>query len=141
MKVYHSSKTDEWATPDHLFCELHKKFNFTLDPCATPLNHKLPKYYTKKDDGLGKDWTGERVFCNPPYSQLGKWLAKAKNHDAVCLVPARTDTKAFHEHVFGVGEVVFLKGRLKFGDSKNSAPFPSCLIYYGKLKPRKGEVQ
>ena len=72
-----SSKTPEWATPQALFNELNTEFNFTLDPCATKENAKCAKFYTQEEDGLSKDWSGERVFCNPPYgTQMPKWVKK-----------------------------------------------------------------
>lgn len=128
-----SSKTPEWATPQDLFDELNKEFNFTLDPCATKENAKCKKYYTKEDDGLSKDWYGETVFMNPPYGrEIGKWVKKAalSATTVVCLLPARTDTKWFHLYINNVAEIRFIKGRLKFGDSKNSAPFPSMIVIY-----------
>ena len=72
-----SNKSNEWATPQSLFDELNAEFHFTLDPCADDINHKCDKYYTVNDDGLAQDWSGERVFCNPPYGrQVGSWVKK-----------------------------------------------------------------
>jgi site-specific DNA-methyltransferase (adenine-specific) len=96
--VHFSSATNEWATPQGLFDELNREFRFTLDPCATAENAKCERYYTKADDGLAQDWSGERVFCNPPYGrEIGKWVAKCASGQAdlsVMLIPARTDTAA-----------------------------------------------
>lgn len=134
--VMFSSSSDEWATPQKVFDDLNNEFHFDLDPCATDENHKTPKYYTKNDDGLSHKWGGCRVFCNPPYSQVGDWVAKAyeEGHKpdtiVVLLIPARTDTRYFHDYIMHRAEVRFLKGRLKFGDSKNSAPFPSMVVIY-----------
>ena len=135
-----SSKTPEWATPQNFFDELNKEFNFTLDPCATKENAKCKKFYTKEDDGLKQNWGGETVFCNPPYGrELGKWVKKCfeeANRTDVCtivvmLIPARTDTKYFHEYIYKkVMDIRFIKGRLKFGDGKGSAPFPSMLVIF-----------
>jgi len=134
-----TSNTDEWATPQAFFDELNKEFNFTLDPCSTKENHKCNKYYTKEDDGLSKDWRNEIVFCNPPYGrEIGKWVEKAfmtnqlnmGDNPIVMLLPARTDTKYFHEYIYNKAEIRFIKGRLKFGDSKNSAPFPSMIVIF-----------
>ena len=78
MEVHFSSKTNEWATPQNFFDLLDNEFNFTLDPCSTKENAKCQKFYTKEDDGLSKDWVGEKVFMNPPYSrELPKWIKKA----------------------------------------------------------------
>jgi phage N-6-adenine-methyltransferase len=136
MNVHFSSKTPEWFTPQELFDKLEAEFHFTLDPAATKENAKCLRFYTKEDDGLSKDWSGERVFCNPPYGrEIGKWIEKAAMGGAeivVALLPARTDTKYFHEYIYQKPnvEIRFLKGRLKFGGSKNSAPFPSMLVIF-----------
>lgn len=131
-----SSQTDNWATPQWLFDELDKEFHFTLDPCASKDNAKCEKFYTKEDNGLNQNWGGV-IFCNPPYGrEIGKWVAKcaeeAKKPDTICvmLIPARTDTKWFHEYIYHKAEIRFLKGRLKFGDSSNSAPFPSMIVVF-----------
>ena len=144
MNVHFSSRTDEWATPQDFFDELNKEFRFTLDPCADKSNAKCAKYYTHKDDGLSKDWSGERVFCNPPYGrEIGKWIKKAHDSNAlvVMLIPARTDTKAWHEHIFGKAEVRFVRGRLKFGDSKNFAPFPSAVVIFREKITRRPTLE
>ncbi len=130
-----SSKTPEWATPQAFFDELDKEFHFTLDPCATKENAKCKKFYTKKDDGLKQDWDNEKVFCNPPYGrEIGKWVKKASETKGgglvVMLLPARTDTKYFHEYIYHKAEIRFIKGRLKFGNAKQSAPFPSMVVIF-----------
>ena len=120
ITVMYSRKSDEWATPADLYEKLDQEFRFTLDPCSTEENHKCPKYYTKTEDGLKQSWAGERVFCNPPYSQSAKWIAKAweetRNPNTICvlLLPARTDTRAFHDYIMHRAEVRFIRGRLKF---------------------------
>lgn len=132
----YSSKSDEWATPEEIFNSLDEEFSFTLDPCSTEENHKCDKYFTKEDDGLKKQWGGDRVFCNPPYSAIGKWVEKAyretrnDNTLVVLLIPARTDTRYFHDFIYNRAEIRFVKGRLKFGQSKNSAPFPSMVVIF-----------
>lgn len=79
--VHFSSKTDEWATPQYLFDALNNEFHFTLDPCSTDENAKCEKHYTRAEDGLAQDWTGERVFCNPPYGrEMPKWISKCAEH-------------------------------------------------------------
>jgi site-specific DNA-methyltransferase (adenine-specific) len=121
------------------FNQLNKEFNFTLDPCANENNHKCNKYYTKEQDGLKQNWEGEIVFCNPPYGkEIKDWVKKSyleskkQNTTVVLLIPARTDTAYFHDYIYNKAEIRFLKGRLKFGDSKNSAPFPSMIVVLGK---------
>ena len=134
MNVHFSSKTNEWSTPQDFFNVLNKEFNFTLDPCATFENKKCQKFYTEEDNGLAQDWDNEIVFVNPPYGrEIGEWVkkaSKAKGGTVVMLIPARTDTRYFHEYIYNKSEIRFLKGRLKFGDSKNSAPFPSMVIVF-----------
>ena len=137
-----SSKNENWETPQDFFDALDNEFHFTLDPCANDENHKVPKYFTKEIDGLSLDWGGEITFCNPPYGkQIGKWVKKAyetyKNAwnykyktVVVMLLPARTDTKWFHDYIYNKAEIRFIKGRLKFGGCKNSAPFPSMVVIY-----------
>lgn len=127
-----SSKTDMWETPKKFFDELDKEFHFTCDVCATPENAKCEKYYTPEQDGLKQEWTGV-CYMNPPYGKaIGQWVKKAAESNAtvVCLLPARTDTKWFHEYIYGKAEIRFIRGRLKFGDSNNSAPFPSMIVIF-----------
>ena len=137
MDVHYSSKTNEWSTPQDFFNELNKEFNFTLDPCATSENAKCTKYFTVEDDGLKQDWSKDTVFMNPPYGrEIKRWIKKAyeeslKGATVVCLIPSRTDTAYWHNYIFGkADDIRFIKGRLKFGGSKNPAPFPSAIIIY-----------
>ena len=134
MSVHFSSKTDEWETPQAFFDELNKEFNFTTDVCATTENAKCFFYYDKEKDGLSQNWDDLRCWMNPPYGrEIGKWVKKAseaRGGVVVCLLPARTDTKWFHDYIYNKAEIRLLKGRLKFGNSKNSAPFPSMLVIF-----------
>jgi site-specific DNA-methyltransferase (adenine-specific) len=141
QNVHFSSASDEWETPQILFDELDRCFGgFTIDPCATPQNAKCSVFFTRAEDGLSKPWTG-KVFMNPPYGrEIGKWVKKAweeslKGALVVCLLPARVDTRWWHEYA-RKGHVYFLQGRLKFGSSRNSAPFPSVLVTFGKFFSR-----
>ena len=137
-----SSNTDEWATPQNIFDSLNAEFSFNLDVCATANNHKCERYYTQEQDGLKQAWGGYRVYCNPPYSNIASWVKKAyyesfkPNTLIVMLIPARTDTRYFQEYIYHRTEIRFIKGRLKFGDAKNSAPFPSMIVIFrsGGLK-------
>ena len=121
----------------YFFDKLNQRFNFDLDVCALPENAKCDKYFTPEIDGLKQDWNGT-CFMNPPYGrEIGKWVEKAYNESQkgnviVALLPARTDTKWFHDHIYMMYGVEFelLKGRLKFGNSKNSAPFPSMVVVF-----------
>ena len=138
-KVLFSSKKMDWETPQSFFDELNKEFNFNLDVCADDFNHKCEEYFTKEIDGLKQNWGGKRVFCNPPYGrEIYEWVKKCneesqkENTIIVLLIPSRTDTKYFHEFLYKKEnvELRFIKGRLKFGDGKNSAPFPSLLAIF-----------
>jgi len=133
-----SSKSTEWTTPQDFYNKLNRDFGpFTLDPCSDGANNKTSKHFTAKDDGLNKSWARNRVFMNPPYGRAIKdWLKKAyeegkkPNTTVVCLIPARTDTKYWHDYVMKAQAIYFIKGRLKFGDSENSAPFPSAVVIF-----------
>lgn len=138
-EVMFSSKTDQWSTPQDFFDKLNAEFHFTLDPCADEFNHKCSLYFTKEQNGLLQSWGGFSVFCNPPYGrEIGSWVEKAyktnKKHGnlVVMLIPARTDTKWFHNYIYQKPnvEIRFVRGRLKFGDSKKDAPFPSMVVIY-----------
>ena len=130
-----SSKTDLWETPKDLFDKLNNEFHFTLDVCATPENAKCDSFYTKEQDGLSQPWKGV-VWCNPPYGkQKGTWdrrgfFASLSGNTVVMQLPARTDTRWFHEYIYGKAEIRFIRGKLKFGGSKNSAPFPSMVVVF-----------
>jgi len=145
--VHYSRKSDDHETPRDFFLELHREFRFQVDVCASARNAKLSRYFTKRIDGLKQDWRRFRCWCNPPYSRLREWLAKASEASkrgalVVCLIPSRTDTRAWHDHVWderrqrprrGVS-VRFVRGRLRFGKAKDYAPFPSCVVVF---KPRR----
>jgi phage N-6-adenine-methyltransferase len=153
-KVLHSSASVEWETPQDLFDRLNAIYGFTLDVCATPENAKCARYFTREEDGLEQRWTG-RVWCNPPYGkEIAQWVRKAfwstqvrpgfeMGDDApadaesvVMLLPARTDTRWWHDYVIPQmprGGVNFIRGRLKFGGHKNSAPFPSAIVVFGQI--------
>lgn len=135
MSVHFSSATDQWATPIDLFEKLDAIFNFQTDVCADKDNAKCAIFYDESINGLSQDWRGV-CWMNPPYGrQIGDWVAKAylssieNGATVVCLVPARVDTKWWHDYCVK-GEMFFLKGRLKFGDAKNSAPFPSAIVVF-----------
>ncbi len=130
----YSSATPEWETPQVFFDALDREFGFTLDVCATPENAKCLTFFTSEMDGLKKKWVGS-CWMNPPYGrEIGKWVRKAyessrEGATVVCLVPARTDTAWFQDFCMK-GELRFIRGRLKFGGSKNSAPFPSAVVIF-----------
>lgn len=121
-----TSLDQNWRTPGKLYEELNKEFNFDFDPCPSDADF----------DGLhpALSW-GKRNFVNPPYKQCKEWLKKGyeewqKGKTVVFLIPSRTDTKFWHDYVMKATEIRFIKGRLKFGEAKNSAPFPSAIIVF-----------
>jgi site-specific DNA-methyltransferase (adenine-specific) len=136
--VHFSSASNEWETPQDFFNEYQKEFRFTLDPCCTHENAKCPRHFTQAENGLTQDWSGERVFMNPPYGrEIGQWMKKAWEESrrgalVVCLVPARTDTAWWHNYAIK-GQIRFIRGRLKFGGSVNCAPFPSAVVIFNPL--------
>jgi len=129
-----SSETDIWPTPDYIFSHWNAKFNFTTDVCALPSNAKCAHFYSPEIDGLIQEWTGI-CWMNPPYGrEIGKWIKKAYESSlsgatVVCLIPSRTDTAWWHDYVMK-GEIFFIRGRLKFGNAENSAPFPSVIVVF-----------
>lgn len=148
-RVMFSSASDDWATPQSFYDELDAEFGFVVDACSSATNHKSPHFFAldhpdaDRRDGLAGDWAGDAlahggaVWLNPVYGRtIGAWMAKAaqtarEGVTVVCLVPARTDTRWFHDHVLAEGaEVRFVRGRLKFGNATAGAPFASLVIVY-----------
>lgn len=134
-EVMFSSKKDMWETPQDFFDKLKDEFHFNLDVCALPENTKCAAYYTPETDGLSQHWYG-RCWCNPPYGRkISKWVEKGyrsskEGATVVMLLPSRTDTSWFHDFILNKAEIRFIRGRLKFGGSKNSAPFPSMIVIF-----------
>jgi hypothetical protein len=125
-KVMFSSATDHWSTPKDVYDALDKEFHFDFDPC--PLHCGI--------DGISAAW-GRINFINPPYSDIKIWVEECYRHfllgdTCVMLIPSRTDTRWWHDYIMKATEIRFIKGRLKFGGAKNSAPFPSCIIIFKK---------
>ena len=137
QKAMISSKTNEWETPQDLFDELNKEFQFTLDPCATLRNAKCSKYYTIKENGLEQDWSKDVVFMNPPYGgHTGSWIKKAFEESkggatVICLIVSSTDRSYWHDYILPhASEIRFLRGRIKFGEAKSTAPFASAVVIF-----------
>lgn len=145
-KALFTSNSSEWETPQELYDELDREFHFDLDPCATDENKKCDFYFTKKDDGLTLPWnwtnlhgeTEHKVFMNPPYGRkISEWVKKAYDESrrgcvVVCLLPARTDTRWFHDYCLR-GEIRWIKGRLYHTDQHGKtgrAPFPSMIVIF-----------
>ena len=125
MKVHFSSVRMDWKTPKAVYQVLDSEFRFNFDPCPP-----RPDF-----DGLGIEWGGAN-YVNPPYGrELPLWVKKAydewkKGKTVVMLIPSRTDTRWWHDYVMAADEIRFIKGRLKFDDQRNSAPFPSAIIIF-----------
>lgn len=132
--VHFRSETADWSTPQDLFDTLNDEFKFTLDVCATAKNAKCPLYYTIQQDGLAQHWTGT-CWCHPPYGRgIERWIRKAYESSqmgatVVLLIPAHTDTRYWHDWVVR-GETRFVKGRLRFSDSKSAAPHASVIVVF-----------
>ena len=142
-KCMFSSASCEWETPIDLFAALDREFGFQTDVCATNENAKCKQYFTKAEDGLAQTWNGV-CWMNPPYGrEIGKWVEKAYNSakqgaTVVCLLPARTDTRWWHDYCMN-GEIRFVRGRLKFGGARNGAPFPSAVVIFNGDDENIGE--
>lgn len=139
-----SSKTDEWETPQDFFDRLDDEFHFGLDPCATLENAKCKKFFTKENSGLSQGWGGYgAVFVNPPYGrEIGLWVQRAYDQSrvgavVVMLIPVRTDTRWWHDYVMQAQEIRLVRGRLRFGDGKGSAPFPSAVVVFDPPWPKQ----
>lgn len=129
-----TATTDMWATPQDYFDAVNEEFGFETDVCAVPENAKCANFFTPEMDGLSQDWKGT-CWMNPPYGRgIASWVQKAYESSlsgatVVCLLPARTETRWFHDYCMK-GEIRFIRGRLKFGGSKVNAPFPNVLVIF-----------
>jgi site-specific DNA-methyltransferase (adenine-specific) len=131
---------DKWGTPPGLYKKLNDEFHFTLDPCAEPHTAKCEKYYTIEDDGLSKDWQGEVVFCNPPYSNgnIDLWMEKCYNESkkpnttVVALVAVSTSSKWWHYYIMNKAQLRFIERRVKFMDAPYTATFSSVIVVFGR---------
>ena len=138
LEVHFTNKSNEWETPRSLFKELDDEFNFTIDVCATKESAKCERFYTKQTNGLAQSWESEVAFMNPPYGrEISTWIEKAYRESlngavVVCLIPARTDTKYWHDYCMNANQIQFVKGRLKFGEGTGSAPFPSAVVVFSR---------
>lgn len=130
-----SHETDRWFTPEWLYRRLNDEFHFDHDP-------SLKGKIDWANDGLNTEW-GKSTFCNPPYSDLARWISKAyreyqKGKIVVMLIPSRTDTRAWHDYVMKSSEVRLIRGRITFEGAKQGAPFPSCIVIFSPIINKGG---
>jgi site-specific DNA-methyltransferase (adenine-specific) len=138
LKIQFSSKNKNWETPQSLFNQYNEIYNFTYDLAADKFNKKCKFYFSKKDNSLTKDWHKIKgwLWLNPPYGRdVIKWVEKSHNEalkgaKIIMLIFAKTDTKYFHNYIYNKYEIEFLKGRLKFGNSKNNAPYGNMIVKF-----------
>ena len=143
-EVLYSSQKVEWENPQPIFAFMDKIYHFNLDVCALPENTKCAAYYTPTQDSLKQNWQGN-CWMNPPYGRdIAKWMKKAyetakyNQGTVVALVHARTDTKWWHDYAMKATYIIFIKGRLKFGNAEDSCPFPSCFVIFEKGQVNTG---
>jgi phage N-6-adenine-methyltransferase len=134
QRVYWRHESDRWSTPSDFFQQLDAEFHFTLDACAIAENAKCDHYFSPEQDGLQQEWHGV-VWCNPPYSQVARWIAKAYEASkagamVICLVYAAVDTRWWQTYVEPYAEYRFPPKRLKFGGNRNSAPRASAVVIF-----------
>ena len=126
-KTHFSLLRMDWRTPKDVYQDLDSEFQFDHDPC--------PAGWDGKINGLTSDW-GESNYVNPPYGrELPKWIEKGyqewkKGKTVVFLIPSRTDTRWWHDYCMKATEIRYIKGRLKFDDQPNPAPFPSAIVIF-----------
>ncbi len=140
ISVHFRHAADAWETPQALFDALDREFQFEVDVCATADNAKCARYFTPEQDGLRQRWEGT-CWMNPPYgAEIGRWVQKAYESSlfgatVVCLLPARVDTRWWHQYVTLAAQIRYLPGRLRFGGAKHSAPFPSAIVVFRPVVP------
>lgn len=150
-------RTDDRRTRDEYFQPWREQFGFTLDVAASAENTKCEKFFTREQDGLVQSWAGESVWCNPPYSDVGSWVAKAwgeyrSTNGIVMLLPAnRTEQKWWQQDVEPWRDrdgspllVKFLPGRMRFdrpdvviGPKGDRPPFGCCLLIWRDIKTKE----
>ena len=139
MRQIVDNRNGVWVTPKEFFSPLHREFSFEIDAAASRDNAMLPRYWTAETDAFKQDWHDRIVWCNPPYGRkdIYRWVKQCATGGAtlVCaLLPARTDTKWFHDFCYQKPnvEIRFIKGRIRFSESKGSGLFPSIVVIFRK---------
>lgn len=128
---------DCWATPPAFFAEVQKEGMFTVDACALPNSAKVPSFWSPTEDGLAQDWRRERVWCNPPYSDIMPWAVKCATAKSACLlVPVRCDVGWWHWAIKRCSMIDFMRGRIAFigsnGVQMGGAPERYCIMWFGQ---------
>lgn len=142
-----SSNNDEWTTPKWLFDYLNHVNHYDTDLAADDNNHLCDRYFTAENSALTQDWIhSNSCFVNPPFSlnkefvnKIVEQLNKFPTLLITVLIPSRTDTRYFHNLIPYCEKITFIKGRLKFGNAKNGAPFPTCLLFLDGMVPNYRE--
>lgn len=136
-----------WATPDGLFNYLSDCYGpFDVDVCAVPGNARCAFFFEPGEDGLAQSWRGKRCWCNPPYSDIYPWVAKAvqeskeRGATVVMLLPARTGSQWFHDFSGLASEILFLRGRVRFKHAPSTAPFDSLVLVFRPYQPVSGRA-
>ena len=146
--------TDDRGTVAEVFDPLHARFGFTIDVAAAEHNAKLPRFFDRHDDGLAQSWAGERVWCNPPFSSIAPWVAKAWRESGaevvVMLLPANRTEQGWWQTLVEPRRdrpgspltVEFMPGRPRFlapGQtsirSNERPPFGCCLLVWDRRHP------
>jgi len=142
-----SSAKQEWETPQELFDGLNKRYNFKFDLAADTTNNKCANYFSLcHGDALEFKWKGN-CWLNPPYggagaNRLANWVEKAYNESktgdciVTMLIPARTNTRWWHEYCMKATEVLFINGRPKFGGAAYGLPQPLAVVTFSSAKTR-----
>ena len=134
QKALLTSEKHCWQTPVEVFVPLHQEFSFTIDAAASDTNALLPRYWTREQNAILQDWSGERVWCNPPYGvEQKRFVLKAAEGRAdisVLLLPARPDTAIWQDTILPHAEIRFIRGRIRFVGAPHCAPFPSAVVIF-----------
>lgn len=133
-------RRDDWETPTKLYIYLHRLFNFTVDAAASKNNALCNKFWSEEDSALEKDWSKERVFCNPPYSMSAEFAnyALCMMQTGCLLLPVRTD-RLWYQSLVEEFKTCYITGRLHFGKGINKSAFMYSVLVYnhpdGKILP------
>jgi site-specific DNA-methyltransferase (adenine-specific) len=132
-----------------VFAPLHRLYHFTIDAAASAVNSRLPRYWTKEKNGLLQDWTGERVWVNPPFGarELDAWTNKARLavltgcELVVMIVPVKSDQAWWHTSAMSATEIQFIRGRVTFGGASASYPGPCAILMWHQWLPGPARIR